>query len=73
MFGNDSSHTTRRAFLGQYAGSLGGLALAHLLTDEKSRSHAEDAPCPALGPSRSSVSSSTAARARWTCSTRSPS
>ncbi len=27
-------HTTRRAFLGRYAGSLGGLALAHLLAEE---------------------------------------
>src|SRR5437879_678918 len=29
-------HLTRRAFLGRYAGSLGGLALAHLLGEESS-------------------------------------
>ena len=27
----NASQLTRRAFLGQYAGSLGGLAMAHLL------------------------------------------
>src|SRR5437763_356882 len=34
----------RRAFLARYAGSLGGLALAHLLAPEQSRAAPADAP-----------------------------
>ena len=44
MFREDALHTTRRAFLGQYAGSLGGLALAHLLAGERSTALAAAEP-----------------------------
>src|SRR5262245_61842083 len=37
---------TRRSFLARYAGSLGGLALAHLLAGEQSRAAAADQPGP---------------------------
>ncbi|MDR3636134.1 MAG: DUF1501 domain-containing protein [Isosphaeraceae bacterium] len=46
MFERDRLYTTRRAFLGQYAGSLGGLALAHLLAEDKTRCQAADTPLP---------------------------
>jgi len=34
----------RRSFLSRYAGSLGGLALAHLLATERSRASSPDVP-----------------------------
>jgi len=47
MLGHDRLHSTRRAFLGQYAGSLGGLALAHLLAEGTTAVHArEPSPLP---------------------------
>src|SRR5262245_32184256 len=36
----------RRAFLGQYAGAIGSLALAHLLDQERGRAYGGDAARP---------------------------
>src|SRR5437588_2961097 len=45
-------HLTRRAFLGRYAGSLGGLALAHLLGEESSANTDALSARPAHHPAR---------------------
>ncbi|MBI3837501.1 MAG: DUF1501 domain-containing protein [Planctomycetia bacterium] len=47
---HESTSLSRRVFLGHYAGSLGALALAHLLGDSASRARAETATGESSGP-----------------------
>lgn len=51
----DELNKTRRAFLGQYAGCLGGLALAHLLDADASRSRAAEPAFASKGRAKSVI------------------